>query len=51
MINKSILIIGSGGFLGKNIVNNLHNKNYNNFVEIKGKNDLDVANYSKLNSF
>ena len=39
MINKSILIIGSGGFLGKNIVNNLHNKNYNNFVEIKGKND------------
>jgi len=51
MINKSILIIGSGGFLGKNIVHNLKSKNYNNFVEIKGKNDLDVANYSKLNSF
>tara|TARA_Y100000748_G_scaffold302475_1_gene304784 strand:- start:1678 stop:2610 length:933 start_codon:yes stop_codon:yes gene_type:complete len=51
MINKSVLIIGSGGFLGKNIVQNFNRINYSNFVEIKGKNDLDIANYSKLNSF
>lgn len=51
MENERILIIGSEGFLGKNVVKILSSMNYKNFFEIKGKKDLDITNYLGLKKF
>ena len=51
MRDKNILVVGSSGFLGKNVVKNLKSRDNTSFVELKGKDDLDVTNFQDLSLF
>ena len=37
MIDKNVLVVGSSGFLGKNVVRKLNFSDNTSFIEIKGK--------------
>lgn len=50
MIEKNILVLGSSGFLGKNLCNVLKSKSLKYF-EITGKNFLNLESSKKLNKF
>lgn len=49
-MKKNVLLIGSNGFLGSH-VKNLLNKEKIKFSEIKGKNQVDITNYTDFNNF
>ena len=51
MTDKNILVLGSSGFLGKNVVKKLNFIDNTSFVEIKGKSDLDITNFQDLSLF
>lgn len=44
MNNEKILITGARGFVGKNLVDFLKNKNYTNLVQLSGKESCDLTN-------
>ena len=46
---KKILLVGSSGFLGKNVLNQINREN--EIFSISGKNDCDVSNIESLKSF
>ena len=49
-MNEKILLIGSGGFLGKHVKKLLIKDKYN-FIEISGKDDVDITNLESFDSF
>ena len=49
-MNKNILILGHTGFLGKNLVKFLQEKNYNNLYKIS-KENCDLRDYNQLCNF
>lgn len=52
--NQNLLLIGSGGFFGKNIKNIFYKEGYSNFFnfyEISGKSDLDITDQKKFDSY
>jgi saccharopine dehydrogenase-like NADP-dependent oxidoreductase len=42
MQNSNILIIGSGGFLGRTVLKQIKNNKAFNITNIEGKKDLDL---------
>ena len=51
---NNLLLIGSNGFLGKNLVNSFYKKGYEknfNLFEISGKSDLDITDKNKFKNF
>jgi nucleoside-diphosphate-sugar epimerase len=44
MTKEKVLITGARGFVGKNLVNYLKNKNYTNLIELSGKEHCDLTN-------
>ena len=49
--SKNLLILGANGFLGKNIVNKLIEKNEYKVYQLNGKNDLDLTKDNLLNNY
>ena len=47
-MSNNILLIGSDGFLGKNVKKIFQDLNNNNFFEIKNSEDLNILNYDDL---
>jgi len=50
MLNN-ILLIGSDGFLGKNVKKIIQEKNTENFFEILNSEDLDILDYKNIHSY
>ena len=49
-MNEKILLIGSGGFLGQHVKKLLIKEKYN-FIEILGKDDVDITDLESFDSF
>lgn len=52
-MKKKLLVLGSNGFLGKNLIEILRLKNEDiyDIYEIKGKKNLDIADYQELSRY
>lgn len=50
-MSKNVLLIGSDGFLGKNIKSVLKESNKYNFFEIRNSEDLDILNYDLFSRY
>jgi len=48
---KTILVIGTNGFVGQNVVRLLKEQNSHNLITISGKKELDIDNFFDLNQF
>jgi GDP-L-fucose synthase len=51
MENSNILIIGSGGFLGRTVLKQIKNNKAFNITNIEGKKDLDLTNKNEFLTF
>ena len=50
-MSKNVLLIGSEGFLGKNVKNILKKSNKINFFEISNSEDLDILDYDLFSRY
>jgi len=50
-IKMKILVVGSEGFLGTHVTKKLKNDTSFDISEIRGKKDIDITNYQKLNDY